>query len=176
MRFPRTWELLRRARDTSHLELFRSWRSGGQPFPELARSYDDGLVADALAWEELSAEFDGAQPAHLPAPDDAPIVPLALARARGRVVRLGRDIPGITRALALGRELPDTEPVAVVVTPVPGGVRSDRIGADLARLHDHLQEPATVADLERETGLTAAMLGSLAASGLVEILPEEPTA
>lgn len=174
MRFPRTWELLRRATGTTHRGQFEAWRAGGLPFPDHAREHGDELVADALAWEEAAQEFDGALAPDAPRPAELSAAPETLARARGRVVRLGRDLPALTRALARGEELFETEPVAVIVTPVPGGVRSDRVGSDLARLHDHLREPCRVADLERETGLSAAALESLAASGLVELLP--PTA
>ncbi len=175
MRYPRTWELLRRATGRGHHDQFRAWRASGAPFPEHARELagGDALVADALAWETAAAGYDGALPADAPAPAAPAAAPDVLARARGRVVRLRHDLPALTGALARGEALPETDPVVLVVTPVPGGVRSDRVGEGLARLHDHLASPVAVADLERETGLAPTTLESLAASGLVELLPPD---
>lgn len=177
-RFPRTWELLRRHTGRTHHEQFRAWRASGNEFAAFAREAADPLVDDAARWESAVLAFDGALAPYTLRPQPRPLDPGERVRARGRVVRLGCDLPALTPTLARGDSLAAnsaiTTPVALAVTPVPGGVRSERITDGVAALLEHLAEPREVAALTRDTGASAEALQALFAADLLEPLP--PTA
>lgn len=170
-RFPRTWELLRRHAGRSHHQQFRDWRASGLEFAAFARTVGDARVDDAARWESAVLAFDGALAPGAEVTGVHTLTPVQRVAARARVVRLGSDLPAQTLALARGEALPTTAPVALAVTPVPGGVRSERITDGVATLLEHLVEPREVATLERETGAPRTALEALCAAGLLAPLP-----
>jgi hypothetical protein len=172
LRFPRTWELLRRAQGVSHHECFRRWRAAGCDFADFAARSADGLVRDALAWERAVAALDGAGVAAGVLALEDPRV--RAVRSRATLVALRHDLPRIAGELARGAPEFDRRPRAttLAVSATAKGVRSDRVGQDVVLVLELLSTTRSLSALEREHPGIGAALGPLQRAGLLEALSE----
>ncbi|MFT7670319.1 MAG: hypothetical protein ACI8X5_003027 [Planctomycetota bacterium] len=166
-RFPRTWELLRRARGETHLQLFDAWRDSQRDFGVFARGSEDALVADALKWEEAILSLDGV------ALDDE-TAEGKFVESRARLVHLRHDLPKVARNLADGShsQAAEISPTTLAITVSPQGVRTDRIGADVTHILELLHKSRCLSELEAlHPGIHSA-LEVLNRSGLVRFTRE----
>jgi hypothetical protein len=165
--FPRSWELLRIARKTSHHGLFREWQATALEFVPFARQARCGFVDDALNWETAIAEFDGALPGTailecvLLEPG-----PSTWIRSRAQIVRLEHDL--LTMGDAPGG-IPARFPTWIAISPIPGGVASDHISPQIGQLLQELTQPTQVGPLEETWPGVSLALGALSQSGLIEV-------
>ena len=166
-RYPRTWELLRLARKTSHHGLFREWRATQLEFVRFARRHAQAFVDDALNWECAIAELDGAldrdaaraDEEFAPADED-------WVRSRARVIPMEHDL---LEMLDTPGALPSRFPTWIAVSPIPGGVASDRISAPFGQLLQELEAPQQFGRLASNMPGVHLALQALARAGLVEI-------
>ncbi len=173
-RYPRTWSLLRRATGDDSLQLARAWRASGRGFAgfagnaarDVARAGgaadESAIVADALRWEQalVRAAARGVVTAK-----DAPV-------ALGEVVALRHDVPAMIEA---GRDAPRAieRETFLFVRATATGVRTQRVGGDVARVLDLLRGAPSLADLEARAPGIGAALTALEQAGLVG-LPGDP--
>lgn len=172
--YPRSWELSRRARGESHLEQFRAWSASRKPFADFAVQKFDGLLLDALAWEGAVRALDGALP-RFDASEEFEFPGAVAYQTRSTVVRLAHDLPALTDALARGVNELDSQPrpTTLAVTPFPGGVRTDRVSADVVRLLELLERPRAFAELQEEHPGIEPALEALLAAQLIRKIPLE---
>jgi len=162
-RWPRSWEVLRRLRGATHRALFEELEAEGLSLPELAAREGDELLDDVLAWEEAVLSLDGARTSAPTAPEAGELV-----ASRARLVESRHDLLDVARRLAAGEELERrASPTLVALTPVAGGVRSDRVAADVGRVLALVDPPRPRAELEaRHPGIGPA-LDALGRAGLI---------
>lgn len=172
MRYPRTFTLLRRARDEGALPLWRAWKATGRSFESFAAAADDPVVAEVLAWEQAQIRAAARGP-HAAADLAAEGIP----RVAGELFVARHDLAALADALRRGEPLPPAvEPRTHVVLAVPGalaGVKTLRVSDDVARLLGALDAAAderrSLADWDAARPGLGAALTSLAKSGLLSV-------